>query len=179
MEVQRERVIPNSGASVDDAGDDLDGGDDGHGSACTVCVHCEEEGRAIGPAPHVEGDIDYANAPPAGGTHNSCWATWGAHLDEVRPENWVHNLEHGGVVFLYGCPEGCAAAIARLTTFADAHQRALLTPYRDLPTRFAYVSWGYRLMTDCDDPSAAQAFYETHLGHGLEDVASGPPVSCR
>jgi hypothetical protein len=131
------------------------------------------------PATHREGDIDYDDPPPAGGPHNPCWAPWGVHEDPVRPENWVHNLEHGGVVFLYDCPDGCEAAVAKLAAFVDEHPQALLTPYLGLPTRFGYVSWGYRLLTDCDDIAAARAFYDAHVDRAPESITSGPPSACR
>lgn len=164
-------MLGDSGASDGDAGNG--------GPACASCGACEEQMIAIGAAKHLEGDIDYKDSPPAGGAHNPCWAEWGAHAKEVRPENWVHNLEHGGVVLLYWCPDGCADTIAQLTEFADTHERALLTPYRDLPTRFAYVSWGYRLLTNCDDLATARMFYDAHVGRGPEDATSGPPAVCR
>lgn len=163
--------LGDGGASNADAGSD--------GPACNDCGACEERMLAIGSAKHAEGDIDYKDDPPAGGAHNPCWAEWGAHTDEVRPENWVHNLEHGGVVLLYWCPDGCADTIAELTKFADTHERALLTPYRDLQTRFAYVSWGYRLLTNCDDTALVRMFYDAHVGRGPEDATSGPPAVCR
>lgn len=166
-------------ATGDDAGVERDAGSVGPAGACGDCGACEERMVDVGRAVHREGDIDYADSPPAGGPHAPCWADWGAHADEVRPENWVHNLEHGGVVLLYGCPDGCAAAIAELEAFADSHERALLTPYPDLPLRFAYVSWGFRLLTDCHDLGVVRAFYEAHVGRGPEDATSGPPAACR
>lgn len=173
------RIGEQDAAPGDGAASDADAGSDGTGPACADCEACEERMVTLGPAKHIEGNVDYEDPPPAGGAHNACWAPWGAHTDEVRPENWVHNLEHGGVVLLYWCPGGCADAIAELSAFADTHERALLTPYRDLPTRFAYVSWGYRMLTNCDDTTTARMFYDAHVGHGREDATAGPPAVCR
>jgi len=70
------------------------------GTVCTTCGDCEEE-RPVESASHLLGPIDYPDPPPAGGDHNPCWTTWGVHADVVPVERWVHNLEHGGVVYLY------------------------------------------------------------------------------
>ena len=159
--------------------DDMDAGeaDGSTDGLCTDCGACEQK-VAVGNPVHVEGHIDYPDPPPAGGPHNPCWAAWGAHADEVPTERWVHNVEHGGVVFLYWCPDGCAADVTELGDFADTHERVLLTPYPGLQTHFAFISWSYRLLTDCYDFAAARAFYDAHIGRGLEPVAADPPASC-
>lgn len=147
-------------------------------TGCTRCDTCEEHATMLDPARHVEGDIDYADPPPTGGSHNRCWADWGVHVEAVQAEHWVHNLEHGGVVFLYRCPDGCADAVAALASFVDAHDRTILTPAPTLPARFAFVSWGYRLLTDCDDIDAAREFYDAHVDRAPESEGADPPADC-
>ncbi len=51
---------------------------------------------AVGPAAHVEGDIDY-DGHPAGGEHSAVWLNCGAYSEPVPEENAVHSLEHGAV----------------------------------------------------------------------------------
>ena len=145
---------------------------------CTRCGACPELLPQTS-AKHVVGPIEYAIRPPAGGDHDPCWASWGVHADAVPERNWVHNLEHGGVVFLHNCPDGCAADLAKLTELANAHERTLLTPYPELRVRFAAIAWGVRLQSDCFDLRAFQAFYDAHFNHGLEAIASAPPASCQ
>lgn len=156
------------------------------GTICDRCGVCEQH---IPPtsANHVLGPIDYPDPPPTGGDHNPCWATWGVHDDVVAPENWVHNLEHGGIVFLYRSKAELDAADA--TNAGDAGQggtsaaldalvnrlpRTLSTQYSALPKTFAVVAWGYRLVSDCVDLNAATDFYDAHFNQGLEDIASNP-----
>lgn len=158
-----------------DAASGVDAGD-------RICVACDgacEETLALEPAQHLDGPIDYADEPPAGGPHNSCWADWGPHLDApLPPEEWVHNLEHGGVVFLYHCPNGCSAELAQLTALGVGLERVIVTEYPDMPEGFAAVSWGHRLVSSCFDRAALLAFYEAHFDHAPESISSGSPSGC-
>ncbi len=153
------------------------------GTICDSCGVCEESLPPTS-ANHVIGPIDYPDPPPAGGDHAPCWATWGVHEDVVPPENWVHNLEHGGVVFLYRSRDALAAATrdagpdasvqAELDALVAGLPRALSTEYPALPKTFAVVSWGYRLVSDCVDLNAALRFYTAHFNQAPEDIPSNP-----
>jgi hypothetical protein len=147
------------------------------GRVCTTCGACEQS-LPITSAQHVTGDVDYADPPPVGGPHSSCWGTWGVQDSELRAERWVHNLEHGGIVFLYRCDAGCPEEVKMLAALLTDRPRTLLTAYSRLPKRFAVVAWGYRLTSDCLDTDAFAAFYATHVGHGRESIASDPPAAC-
>lgn len=124
-------------------------------------------------------EVPYLDPPPVGGTHSQCWADWGVYLDELADETWVHNLEHGGVVLLYNCPDGCPDEVADLEDFAAGHERVIVTPYAALPTRFGATAWEWRLLTDCFDMPGIEKFYEARFRMGREDVAGGPPDVCR
>ena len=126
----------------------------------------------------MSGNVDYADIPPASGQHNSCWGDWGVHDAELRTERWVHNLEHGGVVFLYHCEPACPDDVQTLAKFVSERPLALLTPYARLPTKFAVVSWGVRLLSSCLDIEAFAAFYAAHVNRGREMVSSDPPAAC-
>lgn len=52
-------------------------------------------------ATHVEGTVDYAMSPPAGGPHNQVWLNCGIYSEAVPNENAVHDLEHGAVWITY------------------------------------------------------------------------------
>ncbi len=145
---------------------------------CTSCGACEQ---ALGQQmfTHRLDAIEYPDPPPAGGDHDPCWARWGVHTEAVPARNWVHNLEHGGVVFLHNCEAPCDAELEAFTAIARANMRTLLTPYPDLPSRFALVSWGHRIVSDCVDDEAFQAFYDEHWNRGLESIGADPPAGCR
>lgn len=144
---------------------------------CTAGGACEEVVE-LAPAQHVEGDIDYGALPPAGGPHNGCWGDFGVHDEPFAPENWVHNLEHGAVVLLHDCPDGCDAELTALEGFVAERSWAILTAYADMETRFAVVAWGYRLMSDELDLDAFADFYDAHADQAPESVPSGKPGGC-
>lgn len=69
---------------------------------------CDEpqETDASGSADHVpEGDIDYAEAPPAYGPHRPSWVQLATEFytadDRPELEQLVHNLEHGYTILWY------------------------------------------------------------------------------
>jgi hypothetical protein len=169
----------DAGPSQPDAG----GGDaqvrdaSADGGICTRCGACETNIR-VSTANHRSDPIDYTDPPPVGGEHNPCWTTFGLHTKEVADERWVHNLEHGAVVFLYNCPAGCDAERAQLEQLLEGRKFGLVMPYAALPTRFGVVAWENRLLSDCLDQSAFTSFYEAHVNQAPESSTSGPPSSC-
>jgi hypothetical protein len=150
--------------------------------ACETCAgDCLLTSANALTAQHVEGDLVYEQEPPMGGDHNPCWAPWGVHEAEVAAENWVHNLEHGGIVFLTNCTgDSCEADWAALVAWVETlpEGRAILSPYGAAPQPYTAVSWGHRLELGCFDLPALQAFYEARGGQGPEDVTSGPSSAC-
>ncbi len=51
--------------------------------------------------------VPYNSSPPSSGPHVGFLAAWGEQEAPVRPEIFLHNLEDGGVVLTYDCPDGC------------------------------------------------------------------------
>jgi hypothetical protein len=174
-------------------GNDREEAGDVEGGTTLVTSECGVEERiAVRGANHVVGGITYPTNPPVGGDHDPCWAPWGVHDVTVPTERWVHNLEHGGVVFLHDCADGCpgdeknlAELLDFVRTQAPGGREAghlLSTPYPGLPGRFAAVSWGHRLVLDCIDVQAAVAFYglrvaDKELPEGR--ITSAPPAECQ
>lgn len=165
----------DAGHASDDAGADTDAA--ARGGVCSACGRCEEV-FPVTSRVHTTAPVQYLDPPPTNGAHNPCWARWGVHATEVLDDRWVHNLEHGGVVFLYNCPQGCADDIAALERFASAQRRTLVSPYAALPTRFGVVAWSHRLLTDCVDEAAFAAFYDANFDHGVESTDAQPDASC-
>lgn len=136
---------------------------------------------------HSDGGVPpiWATNPPTSGLHFDRWARWNRAYAEVIPRGyWVHNLEHGGVVFGYRCPDGCAAEVARLTAMlatlpADADcpalgHRAIVVPDPDLPAnvRFAAAAWQNSWTANCVDEASLVTFYKTKL-------SMAPEVNCQ
>lgn len=144
---------------------------------CTSAGVCEETIPSTS-RQHVPGAIDYPDPPPTGGDHNACWTTFGVHTTEVLDENWVHNLEHGGVVFVYSCPGGCAAEAAMLESLVAGRPFAVVSSYSVMPAGFAAVSWEHRLVTPVLDLEAFIAFYDAHVDRAPESSSANPPIGC-
>jgi Protein of unknown function (DUF3105) len=88
--------------------------------------------------PHVP----YNSDPPTSGPHLPYLAPWGIHTTPVPRELQVHNLEDGGVVIQYHCPNGCPDLVDKLATIVKGYERqVLLAPYPGLKTRIALTAW--------------------------------------
>lgn len=147
---------------------------------CTACGGaCDYESLNYASGNHIQTDLLYAGTP-AGGSHHLCWAPWGISTTPVGDEHWVHNLEHGGVAFLYRCTTDCSAEVAQLTDYVSTLPvgTAVMSPEPMLNHRFTVVAWGYRLETDCLDLAVFEAFYVEHQGHGPEATTMPPPPQC-
>lgn len=130
-------------------------------------------------ASHVEESVDYTELPPTSGDHDPCWAEWGVHTEELRAENWVHNMEHGGVIFLYNCPDGCADDIEAMSQLVEEFgEHYVLTPYSLMDSAYAVVAWEHRLLLGCADIDAMRSFYLAHVDQGPESTTSPPAEGC-
>jgi hypothetical protein len=100
----------------------------------------------------------YAANPPVSGWHWEIWARWQTYTEAVPRGHYVHNLEHGGVIFLYK-PDAPRKLIDSLTRVYKAipndvgwhdptvrapcsHPRAILTPDLLLDTPWAVTVSG-------------------------------------
>lgn len=144
---------------------------------CTSCGGCEETPKVVS-AMHTTAPVMYSDPPPSSGPHNPCWGRWGVHDEPLAAERWVHNLEHGGVVFLYNCPAGCDAEIATIKSMASTRSRTIVTSYAALPKRFGVVSWGHRMVSECMDEQAFKDFLAKNFDRGPESNANPPNPSC-
>ncbi len=123
--------------------------------------------------------ITYRSRPPSSGPHFSAWyPTYGLVEQEVPPGNWVHNLEHGAIVLLYNCPNGCPELVQEIRDFIPTLPRGrnarrgiprmLAVPYNDIDTRLAVVAWGYVLDLNEFDRDQIRRFYEARIDRGPE-----------
>lgn len=152
------------------------------------------EQLTLEPANHVlSGQPTYLTDPPASGAHynlrGQAPVPWGFYAQPYPPDYWLHNLEHGGVVILYQCPQAdtkrarlintplsCPDSQAPVQTYMSSAPKDALfrelkivaTPYPVPGHRFAIVAWGWRLFMDTWDPGLAEKFYEAHVDNGPE-----------
>lgn len=145
---------------------------------CTSCGDCEEAFEIVDRR-HVTGGVAYDDYPPPGGIHDPCWAPWGIHESEVPVERWVHNLEHGGIVYLYSPGDDAVSGVSELEAIVQGNGRTLIAPDSRLETTFAALAWGHRLLSSCFDRDAAEQFLERRFAQAPEDLDGDPPASCR
>ncbi len=139
----------------------------------------------VASAIHVEqgSKLDYNSNPPSAGNHYPFWAMWRSHGTPLPRGNWIHNLEHGGVVFLYRCASraACPEIAAKLEALAASlpadpicvapiRNRILITPDPELPegVTVAASAWGYTLHARCVDETLFGDFYRERGGRGPE-----------
>ena len=133
----------------------------------------------------------YQHYPPASGPHYNvqgfapvAWQT------EIMPGQqgllegqYIHNLEHGGIVVLYNCPSGsaCTTLANQLKNYISnlapqepqfGEVKMIMTPYsKGMQKRVALVAWDYIEFLDGYDQKAITQFYESHADQGPEQIA--------
>jgi hypothetical protein len=121
----------------------------------------------------------YQHYPPSSGPHWNERAVapiaWGVYSEPVPAEAFVHNLEHGGIVILYNCPEGCPDTVESLETFAAqvpqsrfGTQKVVISPDPQIPTKVVALAWTRELdLTDFDQARLLE-FYKRWVDAGPE-----------
>ncbi|MBL8601470.1 MAG: DUF3105 domain-containing protein [Myxococcales bacterium] len=138
-------------------------------------------------SPHVEPDagaIAWLSNPPSSGPHYGQWARWGARANIARGY-WVHNLEHGGVVFVHRCTSGTCDGVqsqlvaatqgfpndsaCRPTETEPARIRVIVTNDAEIEAPVMGAAWGWVYAADCVDPASMRSFFTAHVGRAPED----------
>jgi hypothetical protein len=129
---------------------------------------------------HVEEGsvLAYQNQPPASGPHYPVTAPYGVSEQPISPGYWVHNLEHGGIVVLYNCPQGCADVVTQVRdAFVNLPRsrqfnrvKMVATPYSAMPSRIAYLAWGKVEELEEFDYDRLLRFYNAYLDKGPEQA---------
>lgn len=152
------------------------------GAECTTTVQQHTDEGAV----HISctSPTDYLTDPPSSGNHYNCWAAYQTYAAPIPWGNLVHSLEHGAMVIVYNCPEGCADDVATIQSFIDGlpldkdcapslgRNRIILMPDPMLDVRFAASAWTWTLRADCFDPGAFRQFFNDHYDHGREVICS-------
>jgi hypothetical protein len=124
----------------------------------------------------------YTYCPPASGNHNFVTgvapispARFFKQGDKVVPQQWIHNLEHGGLVIVYRTdgPGVTTDGVAQLQQFFDAFPPSpickvpahtlspIIAPFNDMAWPFAALVWDRVLPMETWDPNLALQFYAT------------------
>lgn len=137
--------------------------------------------------------VDWNSNPPSSGPHYPIWAAFQAYTAPVPRGYYVHDLEHGAIVFLYNCgsPEAggsaCPDVVSKLQAASDSlpddplcastggpgvRVRTVITPDPLIPTRVAAAAWGWIYLADCADLPTLEQFAKAHYGQGREDICA-------
>jgi hypothetical protein len=131
---------------------------------------------------HIAGPpVTYLFCPPASGSHMNVAnvapitpRVYGPN-DKVGPLNWVHNLEHGGLVVLYR-NDSPGATSAGLQSFRDyfsgfpasptchipaGQTSPVIARFDDMPHPYAALVWDRVMYLDSWDPALVTKFYLT------------------
>jgi hypothetical protein len=116
---------------------------------------------------------DYNSNPPTSGPHFADPARWGVHDQPLPDEQVVHNLEHGGIVVQYNCPDGCADLVAQLRDLVSGYRSKVLLaprPNADVKCRVTLTAWTWMDCLDGFDAERINAFIRAHKDRGPELV---------
>lgn len=109
--------------------------------------------------------IPYNSDPPTSGPHVPWLAPWGVHHVPIPRELQVHNLEDGGVLVQYHCPEGCPDLVEQLKAIVRRYDKhVILAPYSKMDRRIALTAWGRIDKFDEFDERRIVRFIDTHAG---------------
>jgi hypothetical protein len=111
------------------------------------------------------GQFAYNTSPPTSGPHLGSLANWGVHGEPIPNELQVHNLEDGGVIVQYNCPEGCSDLVAGLEGIVEGYREGvILAPYPDMDTRIALTAWQRIDQFEEFDEGRIERFIRAYLG---------------
>jgi Protein of unknown function (DUF3105) len=126
-------------------------------------------------ATHVQelpDDYEYNSIPATSGFHNSQTAIWNLYDQPVPQINYVHNLEHGGMVIQYGS-EVSDADIASLANWYQQDTRGLIVaPLSEemeeedptLADKIVANAWTHMMKCTAYDESALDEFSDDYRG---------------
>ena len=148
------------------------------GTAIGTIQTITDEGRShvVRPA-----RVTYKHQPPSSGNHYNDDVSprpWGNMQTELLPEEFVHNLEHGGMVLVYRCSGSeCDDRFQAAQALSDGlpkdpiyHEvKFLATPYQAMAPKAALLMWDHEWdFTGVPTVDDAKTLYNQFLNKGPE-----------
>jgi len=123
--------------------------------------------------------VNYSTSPPTSGSHYDTPADPGFNppegIDQIPPEQFVHNLEHGQIVFWYR-PDASGQVIEDIEAYINKQGgrqsvTLLAVPYEDIDSSYAFAMTAWGAMQSCSEFSedVADAFRGEYQGRGPEN----------
>jgi hypothetical protein len=149
-------------------GDDSSSGPSTSGD-CTLETFDAQEARHVEELPD---DYEYNSTPATSGLHNPTTAIWNLYTEPVPQINYVHNLEHGGLVIQYGS----GVPDADVSALGDWYQQdtrglivAPLAPEMEeedptLADKIVVTAWTHMLTCSSFDEDALDDFSDDYRG---------------
>jgi hypothetical protein len=118
---------------------------------------------------HLQGSgqkhVPYNSVPPTSGPHLPVIAPWGVHAEPIPDELQVHNLEEGGVLVQYNCPQACPDLVARLRAIVLRYDtQVILAPYPGMDATIALTAWSRIDKFDQFDEKRTVRFINAYRG---------------
>jgi hypothetical protein len=165
-----------------DAEAPADGGDGGDATACSAVIESHPQ-EGFDHIADCHSTPTYGTNPPSSGNHFNTWADFHTYTQPIPWGHLVHSLEHGAIVIVYNCPDGCPDEVAHAQAFIDNlpvdplctepdPRRVILAPDPMLDVRWAASAWTWTLRATCFHDEAFAAFARDHYGMGREPLCN-------
>lgn len=109
-------------------------------------------------AAEVEAEAEAAAAFPP--------VPWGVHADALPAEMYAANIDEGGVVISYNCPEGCADLVQQLTAVVDEvvadGSKVILMPNPDIDSQLTLAASDSSQPLDAFDETAIRDYIQAN-----------------
>ena len=127
---------------------------------------------------HVSTSVDYAEAPPVGGAHDTLWAecTGTVYAVDIRNENAVHSLEHGATWITYDPERVDQQGIDTLSTLVEGTAGSMLSPRPGLEAPIIVQAWNNRLKVESSSDPRIKQFLDFLTFN--PDTSPEPGASC-
>jgi hypothetical protein len=124
--------------------------------------------------------LTFEHYPPSSGAHYGSVARWGVYTEPIAEGVFVHNLEHGGVVFLYDCDAPCPDLVQKFEDLAKkvppdsrfGSRKILVTPYDQskMETPIVALAWNHQLNLPAFDEATMLQWYRRFVNTGPEGL---------
>lgn len=111
----------------------------------------------------------YNSNPPTSGPHAGP-APWGFSDNELKDENAIHNLEHGGIWISYKDLDD--ASVEQLRTIAQKNSLSVIVSPRETnDVKVAVASWGRLMELDSVDEELINSYIKNNKNKSPEPLA--------